>query len=377
MMGSQATTDGTSGMRNLTVISCLVGFLFWCNACDGGSGGSLTAPSLGSLTVTIRNLPNGASAKVTVTGPNGYSSQLTSTQTLQVPPGSYSITADPVALGIGTYYPAVASQSAIVAVSMSASVTVDYLATVPAQGAPKQSANKGNPNSLLTSTYIDEGTAAAIEFIRRYGQQIIDQKPPSEKDISLLVQAMLMTGDIEKANKAITKGAEIYPNSKEMADLKQLVRSEVETNQRLMDICTRLDAYQQTLGDEGKDYAASIAVTKSLVQSLSDILTGKTQVITRWTENGKQQAGRLFVGEKAVKEWVKALGASGVFVYSDTKDPDEIAGKIVGIQPLDTWPEGLREITDGKLKGAYTMDRRVPTKYGRDMFITVFPSLVP
>ena len=242
------------------------------------------------------------------------------------------------------------------------------LLTAPTLAAPPD-------DSLLTSTYEDEGTAAAKEFIRRYGQQIIDQTPPSEKDISLLVEAMLMTGDIETADKVITKGAEIYPDSKELADLKITADSMVEVNQGLTNVGTKLDAYQQALGDAGNDYGTSIAVTKSLVQSLSNIFTGRSQVITRWREDGKQKAGRLMVGRKAVKEWVKALGARGVFVYSDTKNPEEIAGKIVGIQPLDTWPEGLREIRDGKLKGAYTMDGKVPTKYGRDMFITVFPSL--
>jgi probable HAF family extracellular repeat protein len=77
------------------------------------------------------NLPSNASASVTVSGPNGYSTQLTSSQTLQLTPGTYTVTANSVGVGSSTYYPAVASQTATIAISTPASVTVNYSTIIP------------------------------------------------------------------------------------------------------------------------------------------------------------------------------------------------------------------------------------------------------
>jgi hypothetical protein len=110
----------------------MLGFLL--AGCGGGSGmGSSTPPppSQGSLTVTIMSLPSNASASVTVDGPNGYSTQLSSSQTLHLAPGAYSITANSVGVGSSTYYPAVASQAATVSISTPASVTVNYSTIIP------------------------------------------------------------------------------------------------------------------------------------------------------------------------------------------------------------------------------------------------------
>jgi probable HAF family extracellular repeat protein len=102
-------------------------------ACGGGSGSgtSTPPPSQGSLTVTIMSLPSSAAASVTVSGANGYNTQLTSSQTLQLSPGSYTVAANSVGVGSSTYYPAVASQTATVAISTPASVTVNYSTIIP------------------------------------------------------------------------------------------------------------------------------------------------------------------------------------------------------------------------------------------------------
>ena len=72
-------------------------------SCGGGSGTGISTqtppPSQGSLTITIMSLPSNAAASVAVTGPNGYSTQLTSSQTLQLTPGTYTVNANSVGTG--------------------------------------------------------------------------------------------------------------------------------------------------------------------------------------------------------------------------------------------------------------------------------------
>jgi hypothetical protein len=110
-----------------------LGLLTGCGSSGGNGGGGTTPPppSTGSLTITVAELPSGASASITVSGPSGYTASVTSTQTLQVAPGSYTVAASSVSAGNSNYYPAIASQSATVAVSTTASVTVDYATIIP------------------------------------------------------------------------------------------------------------------------------------------------------------------------------------------------------------------------------------------------------
>jgi hypothetical protein len=233
----------------------------------------------------------------------------------------------------------------------------------------------GPAESLITQPGEDEATDAARKFIRSYGQQIVDESSPSEADLATLGQAMIMAGDIEQAGKVLSKAVELYPESTKLASIRQTVEVMVEANQSLVDIDTELNGYQEKLSAAGTDCRDRLALTKRLVQSLSDIFTGKTCVIMSYTEGGVRKRGKLWVGPKAVREWVGALRSMGAAVYSDTGDPDDIRGKLVGIEPVAVWPAGLREITEGEFKGAYTKDGKVPTKYGRDMQITVFPCL--
>ncbi|MHB1938508.1 MAG: hypothetical protein ACYCOR_18270 [Acidobacteriaceae bacterium] len=117
----------TAGNANITVVD------------PGASGGTSTAlkfainsaPVQGTLNLTITGLPAGTPASVTVTGPNGYSSQVTSSQTLQLAPGTYTVVGSPVNAGISNYYPATASQTETISSTTPASVTVDYATIVP------------------------------------------------------------------------------------------------------------------------------------------------------------------------------------------------------------------------------------------------------
>jgi len=81
----------------------------------------------GSLAVTVAGLPSGTDAAVTVSGPGGYSRQVTASETLSgLAPGQYTLTALPVSDGTDQYSPAPSSQTATVGASGTASATVNY-----------------------------------------------------------------------------------------------------------------------------------------------------------------------------------------------------------------------------------------------------------
>jgi len=85
------------------------------------------SPTLGGLTVTVSGLPGGTNASVTVTGPGGFSQNLTATTTLTgLTVGSYTIAASNVTSGATTYTPAPASQSKTVSAGATATATVAY-----------------------------------------------------------------------------------------------------------------------------------------------------------------------------------------------------------------------------------------------------------
>jgi probable HAF family extracellular repeat protein len=122
-----ASDIATAGNANITVVD------------PGTNGGASTAvkftinsaPIQGTLALTITGLPAGTPGSVTVTGPNGYSSQFTSSQSLQLAPGTYTVVGNPVGAAGSTYYPATASQTETVSSTAPASVTVDYATIVP------------------------------------------------------------------------------------------------------------------------------------------------------------------------------------------------------------------------------------------------------
>lgn len=81
----------------------------------------------GSLTVDIDGLDAGVNGSVLVSGPSGYSQQLSASQTLTpVPPGTYTITASPVASNLTTHTPTPLTQTVTVTAGATATGTVTY-----------------------------------------------------------------------------------------------------------------------------------------------------------------------------------------------------------------------------------------------------------
>jgi hypothetical protein len=93
-------------------------------AACGGSDPS--GPSGGSLAVSVSGLPSGAAAAVQVTGPGGYSHDVSSTETLSgLSAGTYTVAASPVTTGGQSYTASVPSQSVAVS-SATATANVIY-----------------------------------------------------------------------------------------------------------------------------------------------------------------------------------------------------------------------------------------------------------
>ena len=80
-----------------------------------------------TLSVNVAGLPVNVPASITVTGPNGFSNNLTGTQVISsVAPGSYTITAAPVGGSCTTYTPVPLTQTVTVINGLSTTATVDY-----------------------------------------------------------------------------------------------------------------------------------------------------------------------------------------------------------------------------------------------------------
>ena len=91
-----------------------------------GCGEEPSGVSVGNLNVTVTGLPAGSSASVLVTGPGNYSQALTGTQTLtSLAPGTYTVAASSVSVGLATYNGAPASQTVAVGTS-TATASVVY-----------------------------------------------------------------------------------------------------------------------------------------------------------------------------------------------------------------------------------------------------------
>src|SRR5215207_7955194 len=91
--------------------------------CDGGP----SAPSGGSLRVTVLGLPSGATAAITISGPDGFSQATTATQTFtQLTPGTYTVAATAVTSASLAYEPSPANQTVAVPADAQASVSVSY-----------------------------------------------------------------------------------------------------------------------------------------------------------------------------------------------------------------------------------------------------------
>lgn len=109
------------------LLACCLGLLAAC-----GGGDATPAPGSGSLNVTIRGLPAGVAAAVTVTGPASYSKLLTASGTLDgLAPGAYAVSAASVLQGTASLVPVPATQQVQVTAGATASATVTYAAGAP------------------------------------------------------------------------------------------------------------------------------------------------------------------------------------------------------------------------------------------------------
>ena len=97
----------------------------------GPSSASMFTVLSSYLSVNIIDLPRGALADVTVTGPDGLTLSLTASQTIPNPEGTFAITANGVAVGSSRYYATKPSQSVTVAAGSATTVTVDYYDIIP------------------------------------------------------------------------------------------------------------------------------------------------------------------------------------------------------------------------------------------------------
>lgn len=86
------------------------------------------AVSSGSLTITVTGLPQGAPASIAVSGPSGYTAQVTSTRTLaSLAPGTYTLSASSVVSGSLTYAPTPTTRTiAVAAGATPASTSFSY-----------------------------------------------------------------------------------------------------------------------------------------------------------------------------------------------------------------------------------------------------------
>ena len=109
------------------LLACCLGLLAAC-----GGGDATPAPGSGSLNVTIRGLPAGVAAAVTVTGPASYSKLLTASGTLDgLAPGAYAVSAASVLQGTASLVPVPATQQVQVTAGATAGATVTYAAGTP------------------------------------------------------------------------------------------------------------------------------------------------------------------------------------------------------------------------------------------------------
>ncbi len=178
-----------------------------CSGCVSGGGNGLSPlpPTQGSLVVTITSLPTATSASVTVSGPSGYSTQLTSSQTLQLAPGTYSVIANPVSVGGSNYYPTVASQTATVSISTPASVTVDYSTIIPTSTKVLDSAGMISLTVSPDGSTITVSTSSAVAASLAAGDVLASAPAPAAENgllvkiLSVSTSGQTVTASVQQA----------------------------------------------------------------------------------------------------------------------------------------------------------------------------------
>ena len=95
-----------------------------------------TAPTTGSLTVTVSGLPNGGAAAIAVTGPDGFNTTITETTTLTgLVPGGYFVAAANAVVSGTSFTPDPTMQPATVTAGATVTTAVAYALTPPTTGA--------------------------------------------------------------------------------------------------------------------------------------------------------------------------------------------------------------------------------------------------
>jgi glucose/arabinose dehydrogenase len=112
------------------VFSLLVSLLIGLPGASAGPIGpqpAMQSPAVGTLAVTIGQLPPGVAAAVRVTGPNNFSRDVVQSETLaRLQPGTYAIAAAPVVAGDQTWIAAAAAQEVRIGAGDTAAASVAY-----------------------------------------------------------------------------------------------------------------------------------------------------------------------------------------------------------------------------------------------------------
>jgi len=140
-----------------------------------------------------------------VTGPNGYSTQLSSSQTLQLVPGTYTVTANPVGAVSSNYYPAVTTQTATVSISTSTSVTVNYSTVIPNSTKVLDSAGMSSLTISPDGSTITMSTSSAVATSLAAGNVLASAPAPAAQNgllvkiLSVSTSGQTVTASVQQA----------------------------------------------------------------------------------------------------------------------------------------------------------------------------------
>ena len=120
--GGRGEQGGRGGRWRLTALTALAAM----TAC-GGESKNPTGPVTGAISIAITGLPAQTAARVTLSGPSGYSHALSASANLPgLPPGTYQVTAQHVNAPGLIYSASVSSANVALLAGESAAVTVTY-----------------------------------------------------------------------------------------------------------------------------------------------------------------------------------------------------------------------------------------------------------